>query len=112
MIKKIMIILIFCSLYSVAMEEATFLKSPFCVVIFTQKNLQHPLRVEVKSSSTVADLKNDISLIEHIPTHTMLLRALPRHSGSVASQVLEDDQLVMPLVSTYSHRFLLDKKSS
>jgi hypothetical protein len=62
------------------------------------------------SFATVRQIKENIALKCQMSTDQIILRALPRATGLVASEILEEDALVSELTSRYSNRFLLEFK--
>lgn len=62
------------------------------------------------SFATICQMKEDIAFKCQTTMDQIILRALPRATGLIASDILSDDALISEIISRYSNRFLLDFK--
>lgn len=109
---KPLILMCLISGFLVAMEESDETKplnNIISVSIVKREDMGNPFWLDVQDSATIGCLKKAIAENQNIPVERIILRALPRHTGSVASYILSDHASVITLVSLYSNRFLWSK---
>lgn len=93
-----------------AMEKSPLLKDVRIKIVMCRCETE-PGQVEFECSfdsfATVGQMKENIALKCQMNIDQIILRALPRATGLIASEILKDDALVSELTSRYSNRFLL-----
>lgn len=110
MIKKIFILILLNGSIS-AMDERTPLTSVNSVTLISRQNMRESFNVTITNTEKVRQLKQQVAKKYTIAAEQIMIRALPRHTGSVASHELPDQALVVCLISQYSNRFLWSVKS-
>lgn len=110
MIRTIILISFFYCITIKAMDENTPLRSVSSITLISRENKQS-FDVMINNAEKVKQLKQAIAGKYKVSADQIIIRALPRHTGSVASHELPDQALIVCLISQYSNRFLWNIKS-
>lgn len=116
MIKKLIFLSTFTGMLG-AMDEHTPLKPKGITIEIVRREMAgQPLAVSYRetfqSDETIGQVKQRLSKTIELDTQKIILHALPSTLGLIASNILDDKQLVAEVTSRYSHRFLLGIKKS
>lgn len=80
------------------------------VTVVSKGKEQNPMLFKLNYTDSIAELKQLVATAQNIPLEQIRLRAIPKTTGLVASDILPDNALVSQVISHYTNRFLLLKK--